>query len=311
MVGHSGLIVGLYMQRGTFIFLGFLTALALWLFVALPLIHMSPSAALRVNEAPKQSEKTERRDANDDTPPSVALTRGALSSKPLFVALTCDEHDDNADCAKGWLAKFLTDPVATFTGLLFIATFLQAYFTWKALVESQRANAAARSAENNTQTALIITNRPYVFVRDFVPIAVGNPDQPLGWTCVVLWENSGATPTQRLKMWVSWARFTAPVPDDYPFLDRGEGADDTVTIIPPRGQVSTPVFTLDIEHAVSLMERRSFTYIWGWAEYDDLFPYSPRRRTEFCVQVLVDQIGDHPLRLMVQFRHHRAHNSAS
>jgi len=185
----------------------------------------------------------------------------------------------------------------------------QAVVTWQALVESRRANVAARDAEINTQTALIITNRPYVFVRDFVPIAVGDPNQPFAWHCVVIWENSGATPTQDLKMWVSWARFTAPVADNYTFNDRGEKTGDSATIIPPRGRVSTTVFTLDFEHAVSIMQRSAFTYIWGWAEYSDIFPGTARRRTEFCVQVLVSQIGDN--RMMVEFRHHPTHNSVT
>jgi hypothetical protein len=194
---------------------------------------------------------------------------------------------------------------------LFVATFLQAIFTWLALAESQKANVAARFAEQNTETALIITNRPYVFVRDFVPIPVGDPNQPFGWRCVVIWENSGATPTQNLKMWVSWGRFTAPLPDDYAFPDRGERSGDSATIIGPRGQVSTTVFTLDFEHAMSLIQQRSFTYIWGWAEYRDIFPNTPRRRTEFCVQVIASLIGENPPRMMVEFRHHRTHNSAT
>ena len=28
-------------------------------------------------------------------------------------------------------------------------------------------------------------------------------------------------------------------------------------------------------------------YIWGWVEYDDVFPRAPRHRTEFCVKLRV------------------------
>jgi hypothetical protein len=286
--------------------IGALLAFAIWLFVGLPLIYAPTSEA----QSRSQAKETSGHELTNQST-SVELTRGTLASKPLYTEVTCDEHDGGSECNKGWWLKFWTDPVATFTGMLFIATFFQAIVTWQALVESRRANVAARDAEQNTQTALIITNRPYVFVRDFVPIPVGDPNRPFGWHCVVVWENSGATPTQNLKMWVSWARFTAPVPDDYPFPDRGERQGESITIIPPRGSVSTTVFTLDIEHALSLMQQRTFTYIWGWAEYEDIFPNTPRRRTEFCVQVLASQIGDDPPRMMVEFRHHRTHNSAT
>jgi len=66
--------------------------------------------------------------------------------------------------------EILDRPVATFTGALFFATLFQVFFTWMALVQSRKANEAARDAEKNTNESLITTNRPYVFVRGFTSI---------------------------------------------------------------------------------------------------------------------------------------------
>jgi hypothetical protein len=202
-----------------------LFSLSLWLFVGLPILYgpfhstdnwRPPIAEEQSNPAKGHETNT----AGNNEVASVALTRGA-PSKPLYVEATCDDQDRNAECNKGWWQKFWTDPVATFTGLLFIATFFQTIFTYWAFNESRLANLAAKKAETNTDTALILSNRPYVFVRDFVPIAVGDPNQPIGWRCVCIWENSGATPTQNLKMWVSWANLSSPIQPDFSFPDLG------------------------------------------------------------------------------------------
>jgi hypothetical protein len=133
--------------------IGALLAFAIWLFVGLPLLYAPVSETL---QSRPEAEETNRH-ASNGSANSVSLTRGARASEPIYVAVTCDEHDGSSDCNRGWWLRFWTDPVATFTGLLFIATFFQAIVTWQALVESRRANLAARDAEQNTQTALIIT----------------------------------------------------------------------------------------------------------------------------------------------------------
>jgi hypothetical protein len=31
-------------------------------------------------------------------------------------------------------------------------------------------------------------------------------------------------------------------------------------------------------------------YLWGWIEYDDIFPGSVRHRTEFCFQIIFERL---------------------
>jgi hypothetical protein len=42
-----------------------------------------------------------------------------------------------------------------------------------------------------------------------------------------------------------------------------------------------------IQDALATFEKKKIPLIWGWIEYDDIFPNSPRRRTEFCMIVEV------------------------
>ena len=277
-----------------------------WLFVVLPIIYGLPHVAL---DMPSQ-QPSSRSIVPDLKPSIVALTRGSPTA-PFYVETTYDNQDHNADCNRGWWQKLWTDPIATFTGALFLATLFQVIFTWRALQESRKANEAARAAESNTNSALVISSRPYVFVRDFAPIPVGNPQQPFGWRCVVIWENSGATPTQNLRMRVNWASFQNKLSDDYDFPDLGGNEGESAVVIPPRAQTTTTAFTLTFENAISLIEERMFTYIWGWAEYSDIFPNTPKRRTEFCVRVLATLLSDNPPMMMVEFRHHGTHNRAN
>jgi hypothetical protein len=59
-------------------------------------------------------------------------------------------------------------------------------------------------------------------------------------------------------------------------------------------------------------------YLWGWAEYDDVFPGTPRRRTEFCYRIFVmgdptdATVGNEPGPQKVSFRWHlhNSHNGA-
>jgi hypothetical protein len=42
---------------------------------------------------------------------------------------------------------------------------------------------------------------------------------------------------------------------------------------------------LFIQDAVAVFEKKKRALIYGWIEYDDIFPNSPKRRTELCMEV--------------------------
>lgn len=291
-------------------------ALVAWAIIGLPVLYaQNDTARGRPPIAKEQAEPTKGHNGNatpDGQPTSVVLTRGSPTN-PLYVETTCDDQDRNAECNKGWWQKLWTDPVATFTGALFLATFFQVIFTMRAFIESRDANEAARAAEQNTANSLVASNRPYVFVRDYRAIELRDESGNFtAWQAVVVWENSGTTPTIGLKTWISWGFFDAPLPSDYPFPDMGEKPGDlSISIIPPRGEITTNAFILRLPTALELSMNEKFMYLWGWAEYRDIFPNTPNRRTEFCVRIVVTELPTHPRTLMVEFRHHSSHNNTT
>jgi hypothetical protein len=82
--------------------------------------------------------------------------------------------------------------------------------------------------------------------------------------------------------------FDSAMPKDFRYPDRIE-ADQPAGVVGPNVPV---VFPLDIAIAdiVDIQNSRKSGYLYGWAEYDDIFPDTPRRRTEFCM--LIDVFGD-------------------
>lgn len=66
-----------------------------------------------------------------------------------------------------------------------------------------------------------------------------------------------------------------------------------------------PLFLDAVEIPISSIAAHR-VFIWGWADYDDIFDATPRHRTEFCCRVVV--IPQNPAQMMVRFETYRMHN---
>ena len=112
------------------------------------------------------------------------------------------------------------------------------------------------------------------------------------WRFDPLWENSGATFTQNFYNHVSWKSYPAgESPQDENFPDLGSQvharlvAGSKVTVL---GQ-SVMVRAADL---TTWAQTGARFFIWGWAEYDDVFSTkkTSRHRTQFCVSI--ELLGD-------------------
>jgi hypothetical protein len=81
-----------------------------------------------------------------------------------------------------------------------------------------------------------------------------------------------------------------------------------IALIGPRSEWESEVgpFWLGDLDAVGAFSK--FIYIWGWIEYNDVFPNTKRHRTEFCFEVLVS--GPANRRENISFRHYIFFNNA-
>jgi hypothetical protein len=84
----------------------------------------------------------------------------------------------------------------------------------------------------------------------------------------------------------SWASFAAELPDHYDFPDFG-ATENVPTIIGPKATVETDVMNIPIATIRAVAAGTEHVYVWGWADYDDVFNDTPRHRTEFCYKLWI------------------------
>ena len=246
--------------------------------------------------------------ANESTQVAPASKTTSAESTKQHCGCCCHPEPQKA-ATFGWDWWF-DSPVSLFTGLLFVVSAFQAVFIWLSFKESQTASVAANKSAN----ALMAAERAYVFVKAFAPVELRTPDALVaGWQCIVVWENSGNTPTKDLTTWISWDVFDKPIDDNFTFPDNKREASESsgIGFIGPRAQMNVNTFTVSVQDAVELMMERKFLYIWGWVEYNDIFPGTPRHKTEFCNRVIGSPVANNPNPAFIEFRYHRAHNKAT
>jgi hypothetical protein len=124
-------------------------------------------------------------------------------------------------------------------------------------------------------------------------------DDPKRWTGVqvgILWSNGGSTPTRNGLARSNAELWPYELPSDFDFRDipqpiiKDTPADDPnhdkpqPLFIAPHGgmgiTVSIPVEDLDEAR------NKKHIFIWGWTTYDDVFDESPRRLSEYCIELV-------------------------
>lgn len=267
-----------------------------------PLIASEPK-----HQEPSNSQVPSRSDqrVTDQSPVVVKVQEPQKSQTDISDA----RQDRNNKATYDWDTWLLSTLTVIVGFLTFIVIGLQAFFLWRTVrVSEKAANAAEKSAG-----AIISSERAYVFVRAFLRLELrNNLGQITGWQCVVVWENSGTTPTKDLNIYVSWQSRTAPIPMDFDFPDLGRNDSEiSQNFLGPRAQTNTTAFQITVADAVALMRQQTFMYIWGRAEYRDIFPTSQLHRTEFCNQVIGVPIPANPNAAMIEFRIFQRHNTGN
>lgn len=155
-------------------------------------------------------------------------------------------------------------------------------------VADRSAVAAQKSAEI-AERALNSTERAFVFMKNIYASPVYDPTESIvGWDFHVVWENSGATPTQFMvsrKQWMIWPE--GNIPDDFNFPDIGSPFQSK-SYIGPKAVIDAGALQVSNEMLATVADSPARMLIWGWAEYNDIFSPTVRHRSEFCAEVAVD-----------------------
>jgi hypothetical protein len=137
------------------------------------------------------------------------------------------------------------------------------------------------------ERTLIVGERAFVFVERINPL--WEPISSSGdfsFTFRPMWKNSGHTQTRRMKTRVNSEFRDTPLPEDFDF--RGALAAEAPALLGP-GAVITGGFdrsytSTDLDE---IKDRKKYLYVWGWTEYNDIFPNTPKHITRYCSQVKV------------------------
>lgn len=152
--------------------------------------------------------------------------------------------------------------------------------------------------------SLLSTQRAFVFIKAF---EVHKIDDPKKLVIIPQWENSGGTPTKNMLNHVNWKLFDKDIPDDFGFPDFS-GEEGTPTLIGPHATQYASPLEIDAQHIAAVTENKGRIFIWGWADYDDVFIGTTRHRTEFCNEVIITSVADNGI--TIRFRLHKKHNGA-
>jgi len=179
--------------------------------------------------------------------------------------------------------------------LLVVGFFLSLWMRGALRASEKSAQASEKSATLADQ-ALMAAQRPYVFLKEIQVSLTKNPINEEIQTCTLqpIWENTGTTPTKNGRGHVSWKYFERAVPADFDFSDFDDLGNRILSydayrplIVGPKATTLSPVINIEPAILRQVRDLQGKLLIWGWAEYDEIFPGAKRHRTEFCYQVAV------------------------
>ena len=88
----------------------------------------------------------------------------------------------------------------------------------------------------------------------------------------------------------SWQAFAEGIPSGFSFPDMWDPRElneYSVISVGPQSSLKGRTISIPTEAMIEAAEERQRIFIWGWAEYDEVFPNAPRHRTEFCAEIKV------------------------
>ncbi len=136
--------------------------------------------------------------------------------------------------------------------------------------------------------AIFISNRAYVFLRkiEFQFIGEKSTRAITKWRFIPHWENGGNTPTKDMMNRINYAVFVRPIDLGFEFPDVGD-LEACHTMIGPKAIMHAAHIDVPVDVLEKVKNEEAHAYIWGWADYNDVFPGTCRHRSEFCLEIVV------------------------
>jgi hypothetical protein len=146
---------------------------------------------------------------------------------------------------------------------------------------------AAESVKRSADVAehsLTIVERAFITISDISITTIAQHRTIIDHRIHINVINPGRTPA---KNYASQTNLVVldDIPDDFRFADRPH-EELPKTVVGPQSRTYILV-DFFIQDAIATYQKNKKTLIYGWIEYDDIFPHTGTHRTEFCIAVEV------------------------
>lgn len=251
----------------------------------------APTPSKPIAKPQSNSSKTNNNSqTNNQSSVSEIPTIKIIPASPLQIESSKKEEDRHGYTSAEWWAVYITSALAIITLALAIYTGL----LWS----------STKKLVSDSQTALISTQRAFIFIKLF---ELNQIENTLKVTVVPVWENSGDTPTKNMISHVNGKWFDSVLDEDFTFPDY-EGEEIVRLLIGPKQTMGASPLGFSESDVRKVINGNGHIYVWGWAEYSDIFEKTPRHRTEFCSDVILYMTKDS--QIIPRFKLHKKYNGA-
>ncbi|MBM6576326.1 hypothetical protein KCP91_08070 [Microvirga sp. SRT01] len=148
---------------------------------------------------------------------------------------------------------------------------------------------ASRLQNKLSKDALVLTERAYITQsKHMVTSRVSPEGEIVAIDLSVHWTNEGNTPAIDTASNLNWRLWPEPLHKDFDFPEVVKDRYGIRSVVGPT--MFRPSYSVELfrDTLIAIANGSLFFYVWGWMEYHDVFEGTPRHRTEFAFQVLVN-----------------------
>lgn len=208
---------------------------------------------------------------------SLFWTCHIVGEQPSGYLSDCTPFNGPLIIALHWVSGLDDNPVIAFF------TFVLAGSTIALWLSTEKAaNAAARSAKI-AEDSLFQLQRAYVNYGRLRYLSHLTPEGTVWWSLHFDWINSGSSPARRVRVYIGIYFENTDLPDDYPFDVPNELPE---LFIGPHGRITSTKGSVTTDDLTAVRNGSKFLYLWGRADYHDIFDNTPVRTSKFSVRVL-------------------------
>lgn len=178
--------------------------------------------------------------------------------------------------------------LAAFTFFLVVIGAYQGYQLWKTVAATKEAADAAKISADVAKRTLLDIQRAFLVPIEFQCDPLVWQKEVIGYRVTAIFQNTGTTVAKGFAGTGNFVMYDTGLPDDFVYPDRVESSV-VKSVVGPLVRTLQPI-NIVIQDILDIMNKKRRGFFYGWVEYHDVFDGTPKRRTEYCVEVEV--IGD-------------------